>query len=293
MHLMVQGIEAKTMSIITAITDIFSYEFLFIPLIVGLLVSLCAALLGSVLVLKRFSMIGDGLSHVGYGALCIAAAAGIAPLKIAIPVVIVAAFFLLRISRNSRINGDSAIALISCTAMAVGVLTIKLAGNVNIDVAGYMFGSMMSISKSDVPLSVAISVTVILMYLLMYNGIFSITFDESFAKATGTKVSFYNTVVSILTAVTIVVGMRLMGAILISSLLIFPSLTSMRFFRSFRGVVMCSAVVSTLSFIVGFVGAYIFDTPTGASVVAVNAVMFIIFSIAGKIKQKTSRKNCC
>lgn len=281
------------MSFITAITDIFSYDFLIIPLIVGILVSLCAALLGSVLVLKRFSMIGDGLSHVGYGALCVAAAAGIAPLKIAIPVVIVAAFFLLRISRNSRINGDSAIALISGTAIAVGVLTVKLAGNVNIDVGSYMFGSIVAIDNSDVVISIALSAVVILMYLLMYNGIFSVTFDESFAKATGTKVSFYNTVVSILTAVTIVVGMRLMGAILISSLLIFPSLTAMRFFRSFRGVVMCSAVVSTLGFFIGFVGAYIFDTPTGASVVAINAICFIIFAVAGTIKQKTSKKQCC
>ena len=293
MRLTAQEIEAKTMSFITAITEIFSYPILCTPLIVGILVSLCAALLGSVLVLKRFSMIGDGLSHVGYGALCVAAAAGIAPLKIAIPVVIVAAFFLLRISRNSRINGDSAIALISGTAIAVGVLTVKLAGNVNIDVGSYMFGSIVAIDRSDVIISIALSAVVILMYLLMYNGIFSVTFDESFAKATGTKISFYNTVVSILTAVTIVVGMRLMGAILISSLLIFPSLTAMRFFRSFRGVVMCSAVVSTLSFFVGFVGAYIFDTPTGASVVAVNAICFILFAIAGTIKQKTSKKNCC
>ena len=281
------------MSFITAITEIFSYPILCTPLIVGILVSLCAALLGSVLVLKRFSMIGDGLSHVGYGALCIAAAAGIAPLKIAIPVVIVAAFFLLRISRNSRINGDSAIALISGTAIAVGVLTVKLAGNVNIDVGSYMFGSIVAIDRSDVIISIALSAVVILMYLLMYNGIFSVTFDESFAKATGTKVSFYDTVIALLTAVTIVVGMRLMGAILISSLLIFPSLTAMRFFRSFQGVVICSAVVSTLSFFVGFVGAYIFDTPTGASVVAVNAICFVIFAVAGKIKQKTSKKNCC
>ena len=173
------------------------------------------------------------------------------------------------------------------------MLTVKLAGNVNIDVGSYMFGSIVAIDNSDVVISIALSAVVILMYLLMYNGIFSVTFDESFAKATGTKVSFYNTVVSILTAVTIVVGMRLMGAILISSLLIFPSLTAMRFFRSFRGVVMCSAVVSTLSFFIGFVGAYIFDTPTGASVVAINAICFILFAIAGKIKQKTSKKQCC
>lgn len=281
------------MSLITAITEIFSYPFLRTPLLVGILVSLCAALLGSVLVLKRFSMIGDGLSHVGYGALCVAAAAGIAPLKIAIPVVIVAAYFLLRISRNSRINGDSAIALISGTAIAVGVLTVKLAGNVNIDVGSYMFGSIVAVNKSDVTVSIILSAVVILLYALMYKTVFSVTFDESFAKATGTKVSFYNTVIALLTAVTIVVGMRLMGAILISSLLIFPSLTAMRFFRSFRGVVLCSAVVSTLSFFLGFVAAYRFDLPTGASVVAVNAIMFVLFSIAGKVKQRLSKKNCC
>ncbi len=281
------------MSFFTTVSEIFSYSFLRMPLIVGILVSLCAALLGSVLVLKRFSMIGDGLSHVGYGSLCVAAAAGIAPLQIAIPVVIIAAFFLLRISRNSRINGDSAIALISGTAIAIGVLTVKLAGNVNIDVGSYMFGSIVAVNKSDVIISIVLSAVVLLLYVIMYNGIFSVTFDESFAKATGTKVSFYNTVVAILTAVTIVVGMRLMGAILISSLLIFPSLTAMRFFRSFRGVVICSAVVSALSFFLGFVAAYRFDLPTGASVVAVNAIMFILFSIAGKIKQRVSKKNCC
>lgn len=281
------------MSFITSISEIFSYSFLRTPLLVGILVSLCAALLGSVLVLKRFSMIGDGLSHVGYGSLCVAAAAGIAPLKIAIPVVIIAAFFLLRISRNSRINGDSAIALISGTAIAIGVLTVKLAGNVNIDVGSYMFGSIVAVNQSDVIISIVLSAVVLLLYVIMHNGIFSVTFDESFAKATGTKVSFYNTVVAILTAVTIVVGMRLMGAILISSLLIFPSLTAMRFFRSFRGVVLCAAVVSALGFFLGFVAAYRFDLPTGASVVAVNAIFFLLFSIAGKIKQRVSKKNCC
>lgn len=279
------------MAFFSDVEKIFSYSFLRIPLLVGVLVSLCAALLGAVLVLKRFSMIGDGLSHVGYGALCVAAAMGVAPLKIAIPVVVVAAYFLLRISRNSRINGDSAIALISGTAIAIGVLTVKLAGNVNIDVGSYMFGSIVAIDRSDVVISIVVSSVVLLLYALMYNGIFSVTFDESFAKATGTRVSLYNTLVALLTAVTIVVGMRLMGAILISSLLIFPSLTSMRFFRSFRGVIFCSAVVSALGFFLGFVAAYRFDTPTGASVVAVNAVAFVLFSIAGKIKTTVAGRN--
>lgn len=273
------------MTLLTDLKTIVSYPFLLTPLLVGILVSLCAALLGSVLVLKRFSMIGDGLSHVGYGALCVAAAMGAAPLKVAIPVVIVSAYCLLRISRSSRINGDSAIALISGTAIAVGVLTVKLAGNVNIDVGSYMFGSIVAIDKNDVAVSVIMSVVVLLLYVLLYNGIFSATFDESFAKATGTRVGFYNTVVALLTAVTVVVGMRLMGVILISSLLIFPSLTSMRVFRSFRGVVLSSAAVSALCFFIGFLAAFHFDLPTGATVVAVNALAFLAFAIAGKIKR--------
>ena len=273
------------MNLLTDLQTVFSYPFLRTPLLVGVLVSLCAALLGSVLVLKRFSMIGDGLSHVGYGALCVAAALGTAPLKVAIPVVIVSAYCLLRISRSSRINGDSAIALISGTAIAVGVLTVKLAGNVNIDVGSYMFGSIVAIDKNDVIVSVVMSAVVLLLYVLLYNGIFSTTFDENFAKATGTNVGFYNTVVALLTAVTIVVGMRLMGVILISSLLIFPSLTSMRVFRSFRGVVLSSAAVSALCFFFGFLAAFRFDLPTGATVVAVNALAFIGFAAAGKIKR--------
>ncbi len=278
------------MNLLSNLQTVFSYPFLRTPLLVGVLISLCAALLGSVLVLKRFSMIGDGLSHVGYGALCVAAAVGAAPLSVAIPVVIVSAFFLLRISRSSRINGDSAIALISGTAIAVGVLTVKLAGNVNVDVSGYMFGSIVAIDQNDVVISAIMSAVVLLLYVLLYNGIFSTTFDESFAKATGTRVGFYNTVVSLLTAVTIVVGMRLMGAILISSLLIFPSLTAMRVFRSFRGVVLAAAVVSSLCFFFGFLAAYHFDLPTGATVVAANALAFLAFAAAGKAKQLRVKK---
>ena len=278
------------MNLLSNLQTIFSYPFLRTPLLVGMLISLCAALLGSVLVLKRFSMIGDGLSHVGYGALCVAAAVGAAPLSVAIPVVIVSAFFLLRISRSSRINGDSAIALISGTAIAVGVLTVKLAGNVNVDVSGYMFGSIVAIDQNDVVISAIMSAVVLLLYVLLYNGIFSTTFDESFAKATGTRVGFYNTVVSLLTAVTIVVGMRLMGAILISSLLIFPSLTAMRVFRSFRGVVLAAAVVSSLCFFFGFLAAYHFDLPTGATVVAANALAFLAFAAAGKAKPLRVKK---
>jgi zinc transport system permease protein len=278
------------LNLLTDLQTVFSYPFLRTPLLVGVLVSLCAALLGSVLVLKRFSMIGDGLSHVGYGALCVAAALGTAPLKVAIPVVIVSAYCLLRISRSSRINGDSAIALISGTAIAVGVLTVKLAGNVNIDVGSYMFGSIVAIDTNDVIVSVAMSVVVLLLYVLLYNGIFSTTFDENFARATGTNVGFYNTVVALLTAVTIVVGMRLMGVILISSLLIFPSLTSMRVFRSFRGVVLSAAVVSSLCFFFGFLAAYHFDLPTGATVVAANALAFLAFALAGKTKQLRGKR---
>ena len=248
----------------------------------GILVSLCAALLGSVLVLKRFSMIGDGLSHVGYGALCVAAAAGIAPLKIAIPVVIVAAFFLLRISRNSRINGDSAIALISGTAIAIGVLTEKLAGNVNIDVGSYMFGSIVAVNKSDVIISIVLSAVVLLLYVIMHNGIFSVTFDESFARATSRGVDLYNMILAATVAVVVVIGMKLAGALLISALIIFPAMSAMRVFKSFKSVVICSAVISVICAFAGSIISLVASTPIGSTIVVLDLIVFILFALIGR-----------
>ena len=263
------------------IAQAFSYDFMLRALLVGALVSLCAALLGVSLVLKRYSMIGDGLSHVGFGALSVAMALNLAPLQFSIPVVVLCAFLLLRISENSRIRGDAAIALIATSALAVGVIATSLTTGMNVDVFNYMFGSILAMSQSDVYISVALSVVVLFMFAFFYNKIFAVTFDERFARATGTHTGVYNMLIAFLTAVTIVIGMRMMGTLLISSLIIFPALTAMRVLRSFRGVVICSAILSVGCFFEGIVFSYALGIPAGASVVAANVVMFGVFSLIG------------
>ena len=268
------------------ITEMFSYHFMSRAIIVGVLVSLCAALLGVSLVLKRYSMIGDGLSHVGFGALAIAAAVNVAPLAIAVPVVVAAAFLLLRISQSSRIKGDAAIALISSSALAIGVVVISMTTGMNTDVSNYMFGSILSLSHADAVLSIVLSAVVLLMFVLLYPRIFAVTFDETFAKATGTNAELYNTVIAVLTAVTVVLGMRMMGALLVSSLIIFPALTSMRLCRSFKAVVVCSSVISVVCFVLGMAASYVFELPSGASVVIVNIAAFLLFSIASLLKRR-------
>jgi len=262
---------------IKTFAEMLSYGFLLRAVIVGLLVSLCAALLGVSLVLKRYAMIGDGLSHVGFGAMAVATALGAAPLAVAIPVCVAAAFLLLRVSENSRIKGDAAVALISTGALAVGVLVISMTSGMNMDVMNYLFGSILSMSRSDVRLSVALSAAVIALFVLLYNKVFAVTFDESFAKAVGLKTGVYNTLVAFLTAITIVLGMRMMGALLISSLIIFPALTSMRLCKRFKTVTICSAAVSVVCYLVGIVISYLFATPAGASVVIVNIAAFFLF----------------
>ncbi|MDD3193564.1 MAG: metal ABC transporter permease [Oscillospiraceae bacterium] len=261
------------------IAQMLSYPFLIRALVVGVLISLCASLLGVSLVLKRYSMIGDGLSHVGFGALAIATVANAAPLAVAIPVVVAAAFLLLRLSENSKIKGDAAIALISTGALAVGVMAISLSTGMNVDVYNYMFGSILAMKQDDVFLSVALAVVVLVLYVVFYHKIFAITFDENFSRATGVKAGWYNMLIALLTAVTIVLGMRLMGALLISSLVIFPALTSMRIFKSFRSVVFCSAILSVLCFLIGIFISYAWSTPAGASVVCVNIAAFFAFWI--------------
>lgn len=258
---------------------LFSQEFLIRALVVGVLVSLCCALLGVSLVLKRFSMIGDGLSHVGFGAMAIGAAAGVAPLYFALPIVIVAAFLLLKMNEKGKIKGDAAIALISTGSLAVGVMVTSMTTGMNVDIYNYMFGSILTMSQSDVMVTSVLSAVVILLFVIFYNEIFAVTFDESFARATGTRTSLYNMLISGLTAVTIVIGMKMMGALLISSLIIFPTVTSMRVCRSFRNVVLTGSAVSVICFLTGLFISVKFETPTGASIVCVNIFAFAIFSL--------------
>ena len=266
------------------VIEMLSYPFMTRAFLVGSLVALCSALLGVSLVLKRYSMIGDGLSHVGFGAMAIAAAMNAAPLTVAIPVVIVAAILLLRISGNAKIKGDAAIALISTTSLAVGVMVISLTTGMNTDVYNYMFGNILAMSAEDVKLSLVLSVFVLILFIVFYHKIFAITFDETFARATGVKAGVYNTLIAVLTAVTIVLGMRMMGALLISSLIIFPALTSMRVCRTFKSVIINAAVISVVCLIAGVTLSYVAATPAGASVVLANLVMMVLYTIVGAVK---------
>ena len=267
-----------------ALNTMFSYGFLERAAVVGVLVALCSSLLGVSLVLKRYSMIGDGLSHVGFGALAIAAVTGAAPLAIAVPIVVAAAFLLLRISENSKLHGDAAIALISTSALAIGVVAVSMADGVNTDINNYLFGSILAMSDSDVELSVVLSIAVLVLFIVFFNRIFAVTFDESFAKATGTKANVYNMLIALLTAITIVLGMRMMGALLISSLIIFPSLTAMRLCKKFRSVTILSAALAVICFFAGLFVSFVFSTPTGASVVIMNIVAFLICLVISKLK---------
>ena len=269
--------------------EMLSYPFMVRAFVVGILVALCPALLGVSLVLKRYSMIGDGLSHVGFGAMAVAAAANAAPLAVAIPVVIVAAVLLLRISGSSRIKGDAAIALISTSSLAIGVMVISMTTGMNTDVYNYMFGSIQAMSQEDVALSVTLAVVVLALYIFFYQKIFAITFDETFARATGVKAGLYNTLIAVLTAVTIVLGMRMMGALLISSLIIFPALSAMRACRTFRSVTIHAAVISVVCLAAGLLMSYLGGTPAGASVVMANIAALILYSLAGLIRGRMNR----
>ena len=266
--------------------EMLSYAFLVRALLVGVLVSLCSALLGVPLVLKRYSMIGDGLSHVGFGALAVAAAMGAAPLAVAIPVVVAAAFLLLRLSSTGRINGDAAIAVISTGALALGVIVISLSTGMNTETGNYLFGSILSMTEADVRLSLGITAAVLLLFIIFYNPIFAVTFDETFARATGARAGAYNALLSLLTALIIVVGMRMMGALLISGLVIFPALSAMRLCRQFKHVIICASVLSVLCFAAGTVASYALAIPTGASVVCMNILVLLCCYGVGKLKER-------
>ena len=268
------------------------FEFQRNALLVGLLVTLCAALLGVTLVLQRYSMIGDGLSHVGFGALAVAAALRWAPLPVSMAAVIITAFLLLR-SSNVKLRGDAAIAILSTGCLAVGMLAVSLAGGSNIDLMGYMFGSIWSLSKTEVLLGACLCAAVLPGFAWLYHRIFSVTFDAAFARATGVRTGLYQLLTAMLASCTIVLGMRMLGTLLISSLVIFPALISMRVCKSFRSVTLCSGVVSVLCFLIGFIfsSAGPRGLPTGATIVAVNLCAFGLFALVGGIRGR-NRRHC-
>ena len=231
-------------------------------------------------------MIGDGLSHVAFGALAVAMALSAQPLAFSLPVVIVTAFLLLRLSDSSRIRGDAAIAMISAGSMAAGVIAISVTKGLNTDLYSFMFGSILSMSHADLILAIILSVIVSTLFVLAYNNLFAVTFDENFARASGVRVGLWNALLAVLASVTIVLGMRIMGAILIASLIIFPPLSAMRLFGSFKGVTIVAAVTSLVCFVMGLFFSYALDLPSGPVIVMVNAAVFLLFSLIRLIKGK-------
>ena len=266
----------------------FAYPFVRYALIVGVLIALSSSLLGVTLVLKRFSFIGDGLSHVAFGAIAIATVLGVSNnMVVVMPVTILAAVLLLHTGRNTKIKGDAAIAMISVGALALGYLLLNVfskSSNISGDVCSTLFGStaILTLTKTDVWLCIAISVLVIAVFLLFYHKIFAVTFDETFSQATGIRAGRYNLLIAIITASVIVLAMNLVGSLLISALIIFPALSAMRLFKSFRLVILCSAVMSVICAAVGIILSILWSTPVGSTIVAMDIVMFALSWVAGK-----------
>lgn len=283
------------------ISEILASEFLMRvvvrALVVGVLVSLCSSILGVSLVLKRYSMIGDGLSHVGFFALALAACAGVSAtysMELAIPIVVVAAVLILRLSKKEgRLNGDSACAVVSTGAVAVGTLMYNLTGGKSGDICSSLFGSasIVTISEKDMVISIILSAVVIAWFVLCAKTIFAVTFDETFAHAAGVSTSVFGVLLAILTGITIVVGMKMMGSIMISALIIFPALTAMRITKSFKLTVMLSAVISVVCFIVGFFIACFYSLQTGAAVVTVELICFAAVCAVSAVVSRIRVKN--
>ena len=266
------------------------YPFVRYALIVGVLIALCSSLLGVTLVLKRFSFIGDGLSHVAFGAMAVAAVLNLSDsMLFVLPATVLCAILLLRTGQNTKIKGDAAIAMISVGALAIGYLLMNLfstSSNLSGDVCSTLFGStsILTLTKTEVWLCAVLSVIVVITFILFYNKIFAVTFDEGFAQATGVKAGMYNLLIAVIIAVIIVLAMNLVGSLLISALVIFPALSAMRLFKSFRSVIICSAILSVICALTGILISILAGTPVGSTIVAVDIAAFALFSLLGILK---------
>ena len=275
---------------VNLLLDYFAYTFVRYALVVGVLIALCSSLLGVILVLKRFSYIGDGLSHVAFGAMAIAAVVGLTDRMIlTLPVTILCAILLLWSGQNAKIKGDAAIAMISVGALAIGYMLMNkfpTSSNISGDVCSTLFGStkILTLTKSEVVLSIVLSIVVVIAFIALYNRFFAVTFDESFAKAVGTKTNILNFIIATIIAVIIVLAMNLVGSLLVSALIIFPALSAMRIFKSFRSVTICSAVISVFCALTGIIVSILLDTPTGATIVITDIAVFGLCSAIGKIR---------
>lgn len=276
------------MEMIAKLSEYLQFPFVQRALIVGVLIALCSSLLGVTLVLKRFSFIGDGLSHVAFGAMAVAGIAGLTnEMILVLPVTVIAAIVLLATGGKAKIKGDASLAMLSVASLGIGYLLLNVfssSGNVSGDVCTTLFGStsILTLSESDVWLCIAMSLIVILVFVFFYNRIFAVTFDETFTSATGTRANLYNLLIAVITAIIIVLAMNLVGSLLISALVIFPALSAMRVFKSFRSVVICSAAVSVLCSLTGILVSIMASTPVGSTIVAIDIAVFAVFYIIGK-----------
>ena len=280
------------MELLDKLSMYMQYPFVRYALITGVLIALCSSLFGATLVLKRFSFIGDGLSHVAFGAMAIAAVVGIIDdMLVILPITSLSAVLLLSLGQNAKIKGDAAVAMISVGSLAFGYMLLNMfstSGNVSGDVCTSLFGStsILTLSETDVRLCIVLSVIVVVLFIVFYNKIFAVTFDESFALATGIHAKLHNLLVAVIIAVIIVLAMNLVGSLLISALIIFPALSAMRVFKSFRLVIICSAVSSVICAVLGILISVLAGTPVGSTIVAADVAMFILFSIAGLFRRK-------
>ncbi|MBR1554749.1 MAG: metal ABC transporter permease [Oscillospiraceae bacterium] len=289
---------SDTMNVWETLVYYFQFPLVRYAMIVGLLIALCSSLLGVTLVLKRFSFIGDGLSHVAFGAMAVAGVLGVTnDMAVVLPLTVLSAVLLLRTGQNTKIKGDAAIAMISVGALAIGYLLMNLfprSSNISTDVCTTLFGStsILTLTVQDVWLCVIMALIVITVFLLFYHKIFAITFDENFASATGVKSNAYNLLIAVITALIIVLAMNLVGSLLISALIIFPALSAMRVFKSFRSVIICSALISVICAAAGIILSILYGTPVGSTIVAADILVFFIFCLYSFLISKfPGRKN--
>lgn len=269
---------------LSSFIEMLNYNFILRAFLAGIIIAICSALIGSSLVLRKQSMIGDGLSHVAFGSAAIATILDLAPIEFSIPIVIIAAILILRLNQNSKINGDAAIAVLSASALALGTFLISVNRGTNIDLNAYLFGSILAIGQHDLIICAILGFIVVAIYLCLRRQIFAITFDEKFAKAIGLKTELYNTILAILCALIVVVGMRMLGALLISSLIIFPSLSALYLSKNYHQNIIISLIISIVCFIIGFTMSYAFNAPTGATIVLTNLIMLILCWIYNKLR---------
>lgn len=269
------------------ILELFNYTFIIRALIVGTAISLCAALIGILLVLKKYSMIGHGLGEIGFASLSLALAFNLPPLYVSIPMVVIASFLIMAFSQKKGASGDVVIAIVSTAALTFGVIITAITKGFNIDVYNYMFGSILAITSQDLILSLILFVIVVAAFIVYYNRLFLITYDEEYAKTTGINVTYYQFIISLATALIVVIGMRLMGTLLISSLIVFPAIISKKITTSFKGLVIVSGALSVLCFVIGIFVSFYMNLPAGASIVAVNIILLVITTIVNKVLKIT------